>query len=124
MRDDFNTPKAIKILQELVQKINKTKSLEETVILKFSLKELSQAIGLLNDKAENYFKYSLSNEISEAEIEELVFKRNDARQKKDFQKADDLRNELLEKGIVLEDKADETYWVRKKTKKVGKNNKS
>ena len=94
------------------------------VILKFSLKKLSQAIGLLNDKAENYFKYSLSNEISEAEIEELVFKRNDARQKKDFQKADDLRNELLEKGIVLEDKADETYWVRKKTKKVGKNNKS
>ena len=44
--------------------------------------------------------------------------------KKDFQKADDLRNELLEKGIVLEDKADETYWVRKKTRKVGKNNKS
>ena len=124
LKDDFNTPKAIKILQELVQKINKTKSLEETVILKFSLKELSQAIGLLNDKAENYFKYSLSNEISEAEIEELVLKRNDARQKKDFQKADDLRNELLEKGIVLEDKADETYWVRKKTKKVGKNNKS
>ena len=124
LRDDFNTPKAIKILQELVQKINKTKSLEEMVILKFSLKELSQAIGLLNDKAENYFKYSLSNEISEAEIEELVLKRNDARQKKDFQKADDLRNELLEKGVVLEDKADETYWVRKKTKKVGKNNKS
>ena len=124
LRDDFNTPKAIKILQELVQKINKTKSLEEMLILKFSLKELSQAIGLLNDKAENYFKYSLSNEISEAEIEELVFKRNDARQKKDFQKADDLRNVLLEKGIVLEDKADETYWVRKKTKKVGKNNKS
>ena len=122
LKDDFNTPKAIKILQELVPKINKTKSLEEIEILKFSLKALSQAIGLLNDTAENYFKYSLSNDISEDEIEKYVLERNDARINKDFKKADDIRHQLLEKGIVLEDEADKTSWVRKKPKKADKNN--
>ena len=124
LKDDFNTPKAIKILQELVTKINKTDSLEEIKILKFSLKELSQAIGLLNDSVEKYFKYSLSNEISEDEIAKFILERNEARVKKDFQKADDIRNELLEKGVVLEDKADNTSWVRKKSKKADKNSKS
>ena len=122
LKDDFNTPKAIKILQELVPKINKTKSLEEIEILKFSLKTLSQAIGLLNDTAENYFKYSLLNDISEDEIEKYVLERNDARINKDFKKADDIRHQLLEKGIVLEDEADKTSWVRKKPKKADKNN--
>ena len=121
LKDDFNTPKAIKILQELVPKINKTKSLEEMEVLKFSLKELSQAIGLLNDTVENYFKYSLPNDISEDEIARYVLERNDARLNKDFQKADDIRDQLLEKGVVLEDEADKTSWVRKKSKKADKN---
>ena len=121
LKDDFNTPKAIKILQELVPKINKTKSLEEMEVLKFSLKELSQAIGLLNDTVENYFKYSLPYDISEDEIARYVLERNDARLNKDFQKADDIRDQLLEKGVVLEDEADKTSWVRKKSKKADKN---
>ena len=121
LKDDFNTPRAIKILQELVPKINKTKSLEEMEVLKFSLKELSQAIGLLNDTVENYFKYSLPNDISEDEIARYVLERNDARLNKDFQKADDIRDQLLEKGVVLEDEADKTSWVRKKSKKADKN---
>ena len=121
LKDDFNTPKAIKILQELVPKINKTKSLEEMEVLKFSLRELSQAIGLLNDTVENYFKYSLPNDISEDEIARYVLERNDARLNKDFQKADDIREQLLEKGVVLEDEADKTSWVRKKSKKADKN---
>ena len=121
LKDDFNTPKAIKILQELVPKINKTKSLEEMEVLKFSLKELSQAIGLLNDTVENYFKYSLPNDISEDEIARYVLERNDARLNKDFQKADDIRDQLLEKGVVLVDEADKTSWVRKKSKKADKN---
>ena len=121
LKDDFNTPKAIKILQELVPKINKTKSSEEMEVLKFSLRELSQAIGLLNDTVENYFKYSLPNDISEDEIARYVLERNDARLNKDFQKADDIREQLLEKGVVLEDEADKTSWVRKKSKKADKN---
>ena len=124
LKDDFNTPKAIKILQELVSKINKSDSLEEIEILKFSLKELSQAIGLLNNSADKYFKYSLSFDISEDEIAKFISERNDARAKKDFQKADNIRNQLLEKGVVLEDKAGNTSWVRKKSKKADKNNKS
>ena len=121
LKDDFNTPRAIKILQELVPKINKTKSSEQMEVLKFSLKELSQAIGLLNDTVENYFKYSLPNDISEDEIARYVLERNDARLNKDFQKADDIRDQLLEKGVVLEDEADKTSWVRKKSKKADKN---
>ena len=68
LSDDFNTPKALKILQDLTQKINKADSAEKKYTLQTTLKSLANAIGLLSDTTESYFKYSGKEEISEEEI--------------------------------------------------------
>ena len=53
-------------------------------------------------------------ELAGSDIKELIKKRNEARQNKDFALSDKIRNELLSKGIELEDRKDGTRWVRKK----------
>ena len=113
LSDDFNTPKALKILQDLTQKINKADSAEKKYTLQTTLKSLANAIGLLSDTTESYFKYSGKEEISEEEIEALISKRNEARQNKDFETADSIRDDLLSKDIVLEDKNDKTFWKKR-----------
>ncbi|MEC7787174.1 MAG: cysteine--tRNA ligase, partial [Pseudomonadota bacterium] len=59
------------------------------------------------------FKYSGKEEISEEEIEALISKRNEARQNKDFETADSIRDDLLSKDIILEDKNDKTFWKKR-----------
>ena len=113
LSDDFNTPKALKILQDLTQKINKADSAEKKYTLQTTLKSLANAIGLLSDTTDSYFKYSGKEEISEEEIEALISKRNEARQNKDFETADSIRDDLLSKDIVLEDKNDKTFWKKR-----------
>ena len=113
LSDDFNTPKALKILQDLTQKINKADSAEKKYTFQTTLKSLANAIGLLSDTTESYFKYSGKEEISEEEIEALISKRNEARQNKDFETADSIRDDLLSKDIILEDKNDKTFWKKK-----------
>jgi cysteinyl-tRNA synthetase len=51
--------------------------------------------------------------ISEKEIENLIAKRDKARSAKDFKTADDIRRELSEKGVVLEDTKGTTVWRRR-----------
>ena len=68
---------------------------------------------MLSDTTESYFKYSGKEEISEEEIEALISKRNEARQNKDFVTADSIRDDLLSKDIVLEDKNDKTFWKKR-----------
>ena len=68
---------------------------------------------MLSDTTESYFKYSGKEEISEEEIEALISKRNEARQNKDFETADSIRDDLLSKDIVLEDKNDKTFWKKR-----------
>ena len=68
---------------------------------------------MLSDTTESYFKYSGKEEISEEEIEALISKRNEARQNKDFETADSIRDDLLSKDIILEDKNDKTFWKKR-----------
>ena len=68
-------------------------------------------MGLLADKKENYFKYG-ELDLSDNEIESLIERRNQARNIKDFTTADNIRDELLTKGIVLEDLNGKTIWKK------------
>ena len=74
------------------------------------LVSLSSILGLLRDKAKNYFTEGIG--ISEEEIEGYILKRNQARKEKDFELSDKIRDELLEKGIILEDKESGTTWKK------------
>ena len=115
LKDDFNTPKAIKVLQEINQQINRLVPLDDSNLwkLKSSLRSFANSIGLLLDSTENYFKYSGDSELENEKIQEAIEQRNEARANKNFALADSIRKELLEKGISLEDKEGKTYWKKK-----------
>ena len=107
LKDDFNTPKAINQIQTYAKTIEKKGEIEKFGTLKLVLNSL----GLLADKKENYFKYG-ELDLSDNEIESLIERRNQARNIKDFTTADNIRDELLTKGIVLEDLNGKTIWKK------------
>jgi cysteinyl-tRNA synthetase len=117
MNDDFNTAEAIAVLFDLAREVNRTRSgnPEEAASLAGVLKELGGVLGLLQADPEDFLKgaaFSAADELSEAEIETLIQQRLHARKNKNWAEADRIRNELKEKGIVLEDGAGGTTWRR------------
>ena len=68
-------------------------------------------IGLLNENKNSWDKYKQSKSmISEEEIKQKITERNNARKNKDYKAADKIRDELLDKGVLIEDKDDKTLW--------------
>ncbi|HLX54479.1 MAG TPA: cysteine--tRNA ligase [Aquella sp.] len=104
MDDDFNTSLAISILFEIASQINKEQNQELAELLVL----LSGTIGLLGREVRDFF--NSSSEISPELIEEQIKKRQLAKQNRDFATADKIRNDLLEQGIILEDKPTGTIW--------------
>jgi len=105
--DDFNSSEAIAILFELANEINKTNSSELLILLK----SLAQILGLLFKNPEDFLQGN--NLKDDVDIELMIKKRNDAKKNKNFQEADDIRANLLEKGILLEDTPEGTIWRKK-----------
>ena len=107
MDDDFNTADAIAVIFEIVKVANSNLNVESSkeVISKVLNKiiELADVLGIVAVK-----KVDLLDE----EIEQLIEDRQNARKNKDFSKADEIRNLLLEKGIVLEDTREGVRWKR------------
>ena len=68
-------------------------------------------IGLLNETKEDWLKFKKSkSSISENEILIKINKRNEARVSKNYEEADKIRDELLDKGVLIEDKDGKTVW--------------
>jgi len=105
--DDFNSSEAIAILFELANEINKTNSSELLILLK----SLAQILGLLFKNPEDFLQGN--NLKDDVDIELMIKKRNDAKKNKNFQEADDIRANLLKKGILLEDTPEGTIWRKK-----------
>ena len=107
MDDDFNTADAISVIFELVKfansNANDASSKAFLKALKDEIVELSDVCGLIVEK---------EAEILDEDIEKLIQERQDARKAKNFARADEIRNELLEKGIVLEDTREGVKWKR------------
>ena len=111
MEDDFNVPSALAALFEIVKSINLAKengNIKEANVLGATLVHLSEPLGILQQKTEDYFQIgaTLSNE----EIQSMIDERNQAREDKDFKLSDKIRDSLLEEGIVLEDTDKGTTW--------------
>lgn len=107
MDDDFNTADAISVVFEIVKHTNITANEKKTKAYLLRLKEtitsLCDILGIITQKKE---------EILESDIEALIEQRQLARKNKDFAKSDEIRNELLAKGIVLEDTREGVKWKR------------
>ena len=113
LNDDFNSPMALSILFEIAKQINieRTTNPEKVSALSSQLVKLGNYIGILEYDAEEYLK--LGSELSESEISKKITQREVARNSKDFAMSDQIRDELIELGIILEDNVNGTTWRRK-----------
>ena len=109
LTDDLNTPLALTVLHEIVGNLNKAESDKEKAELKAELMYSAELLGLLYQEPEAWFKGDSSND---QEIEDLINKRIEAKKNKDWATADKIRNDLKERGIVLEDTPTGTTWKR------------
>lgn len=107
MDDDFNTADAIAAVFDLVKYINTTadgsRSGEYLDSLYARLQTLTDVLGIIVDKEE---------EMLDADIEAMIEKRQAARKERNFALADQIRDELLAKGIILEDTREGVKWKK------------
>lgn len=106
MEDDFNTADAISAIFEIVKIANITAANGSQPYVQFlfdTMTKLCHILGIVTEKKE---------EILDAHIEALIEERQQARKEKNFQRADEIRDELLAKGIVLEDTREGVKWKR------------
>lgn len=113
MDDDFNTPEALALLFELVKEINKAP--DKSAQLVDLLKDLAGLLGLLQQSPEAFLQGAAAPGISAEEVEALIAARNAARAAKEWAKADQLRDELIANGILLDDGREGTSWRRQST---------
>ena len=104
--DDLNTPGYIANLHKLFEKSQKGSQNDKKMFM-----TACNFVGLLNESHEKWknFKKEKLN-ITEEEINQKILERNNARKNKDFQTADKIRDELEDKGVLIEDKDDKTHW--------------
>ena len=110
MNDDLNTPEALSLLFQLVKSINNSSDPIQKIKYGMTLKKLSGVLGLLQDDPKIFFQFGAA--LSDAEISEQIALRNAARDKKDFQTADKIRDSLIEQGITLDDSSEGTTWKK------------
>jgi len=111
MNDDFNTPEAISALFELAHEINRQKADDESYAAQLGalLVRLGGLLGLLQSAPEQFLQRS-SSAIDTALITELVAQRQQARENKDWSRADEIRDQLNDLNVVVEDSATGSTW--------------
>ncbi len=111
LEDDLNTPLALSALHEVVNALNKADTSAEQARLKGVLLKSAELLGLLYQNPEVWFKGGEDdNEV--AAIEAKIATRAAAKKNKNYALADQIRNELKDQGIVLEDSVAGTTWKR------------
>ncbi len=127
MNDDFNTPIALSVLFDVAKELNKAKKSapEKAEALAYTLQYLGNILGLLQENPDDYFKrvvaisdsigisdnieVSISNPIIDKQVQERI----DAKKAKNWALADQIRDELKAKNVILEDSPDgTTRWRR------------
>ena len=107
MDDDFNTADAVSAIFELVKLANSTANEESSKayvdLLKETISKLSDVLGIITER---------KAEVLDSEIEELIAARQQARKEKNFARADEIRQQLLDMGIILEDTREGVKWKK------------
>ena len=103
LADDLNTPGLIAELHKLVKDFNTSNSNKSEI--KIHLNLISQALGILQDDS-----YKKISEELESKIQTLILKRTVAKDNKDYELADKIRNELLDLGVEIKDTSSGTDW--------------
>lgn len=119
LANDLNTPEAIASLHAQARAISHESDDATAATLRGQFVAAAQCLGLLCQTPREWFHHAANADgdsemtLTEAEITEQIAKRQEARAAKDFATADAIRQQLEQRGIVLEDAAGETHWRRK-----------
>lgn len=113
--DDLNTPLAISRLHTLLKSYQDTKDDDVRSALVTAIKSSAYLLGVLQEDPAEWLAQDDARQrqgiaIDESEIERLIAERNQARVTKDFARADEIRDQLLEAGITIKDGPDGTSW--------------
>ncbi|WOE32035.1 MULTISPECIES: cysteine--tRNA ligase [unclassified Acinetobacter] len=118
MCDDFNTSEALAVLFDLNKELNravKEQQSEQAVLYYSTLRHLLDIVALAQYNVDEFLKSDIGQNalaLSETEIEEKIEQRQIAKKAKDFTRADEIRHELLDQGVILEDTRQGTLWRR------------
>jgi cysteinyl-tRNA synthetase len=118
MDDDFNTPRALALIFDEVRSLNRlldAKKNDGFAERASGLETMCEALGLLQDGPEPFFsrkkaRWLRQQGFTEEEVQKSIAARDQARIEKNWQEADRIRNELLAKGIIVEDSRGGTTW--------------
>ena len=125
MDDDFNSAQGIGILFELIRTVNRTLdenaaelSSAKAAFIRSAYSDLSRmgrVLGILNLSPRSYFEQKKERGLGNTSvdplwIEQMISERADARNNKNWKRADEIRDELIKKNILLEDRSGETIW--------------
>ena len=103
LMDDLNTPGLITELNNIVKEYNSSESDKEKIKSRLGL--ISSVLGILEDETFNEISEEFKNKIND-----MVLKRSEAKNNKDFETADAIRDQLLELGVEINDSSDGTEW--------------
>lgn len=115
MDDDFNTALALSVMADVRQAINKAREQgqsDNVAYLAGLLSSFGAVLGLFQQDADKFLTGDGDSDQQADYIDNLVIERNQARADKNWARADEIRDELTEMGILLEDAAGKTSWRR------------
>jgi cysteinyl-tRNA synthetase len=116
MDDDFNTALALSVMADVRQALNKAyergQGVDEAAYYAGLLLSFGDVLGLFQQDADAFLVGDTASDDEAAEIDALVAERNQARADKNWARADEIRDQLTDMGIVLEDSAGKTSWRR------------
>ena len=109
--DDLNTPAAIAELHQLAKALNKASESEKPAA-RAALLAGGAVLGVLGESPDEWLAKDAEGGLSSDAIDQLLVERADAKAKRDFARADAIRDELNAAGIIIEDSASGSTWRR------------
>jgi cysteinyl-tRNA synthetase len=118
MDDDFNTPRALALVFDEVRSLNRLLDDQRTENIagrSAALRQICEVLGLLGERPEEFFRrkkdrWLAQQGLTPVDMERLIAERNRARNQRNWQEADRIREELEKKGVLLEDTPAGTQW--------------
>jgi cysteinyl-tRNA synthetase len=112
LEDDLNTPKALAEFFAIARALNKANDVQEIETLAAQMYAAGELMGLLGNDPEQWFAGHVEGDLPADVIEGLIEERNAAKAKRDFERADAIRDQLKEAGVSIQDGRDGTSWRR------------
>ncbi len=105
--DDLNTSSSIKTINDFAKEAHSSVDYQQKIMAASNMLTCARFLGLMNGSVDDWFKSVDNSE----KINKLIQERSEAKLKKDWQLADDIRSALIEMGVAIEDKSDgSTIW--------------